>query len=166
MRTFLISTLVPAAAILLALGQARAADNALTGEMTVFNYLVGSWSCATKLPAMGARSAHTEQTTVTFDAVPGNVLHDHVASAEYAGDDYFGYNAKMKLYWSASADNVGAHGSATSSDGKTYSGTSAIGPMTMSVTSTYAQVSPTNIAFHEVISGGGEQATIDSSCSR
>jgi hypothetical protein len=166
MRNILVSIAVPVVAVLLASGQAHAADSALTGEMAAFNYLMGSWNCSTQLPAMNGQPARTEPATVTFDAVPGNVVHDHVASADYAGDDYFGYNAKMKLYWSASADNAGAHGSATSPNGKTYTGTSAIGPMTMNLTSTYTQVSPGNVTFHEVISGGGEQVTIDSSCTR
>ena len=142
------------------------ADTALTGPMATSNYLMGSWSCTTKLPAMMGQPAHTEQATLTFDAVPGNVLHDHVSSAEYAGDDYFGYNDKMKTYWSASADNSGEHGAATSTDGKTYTGTSTLGPMTMNGTSTYTKVTDTNITFHEVLSGGGQQATIDSACTR
>jgi hypothetical protein len=165
MRIFFAS-IAAVAAIFSTLGQARAAGSALTGEMATFSYLMGTWNCSTQMPAMGSQPAHTEPTTVTFEVVPGNVFHDHVASAEYTGDDYFGYNAKMKMYWSTSADSIGAHGSATSSDGKAYAGTSAIGPMTMSVTNAYTQVSPSSITFHEVISGGGEQATIDSSCSR
>jgi hypothetical protein len=147
-------------------GQARAADAALTGAMEPFNYLVGSWNCATQLPAMNGQPAHTEQATVAFEIVAGNVFHDHVSSPQYAGDDYFGYNDKMKMYWSASADNQGAHGAATSPDGKTYTGTSMMGPVTMNLTSTYTKVSPTNVTLHEVITGGGQQATIDSSCTR
>jgi hypothetical protein len=166
MRVLFASIGILAVAALVGAGQARAADNALTAEMAPFNYLIGSWNCSTSLPAMNGQPARTEPATVTFEAVPGNVFHDHVASADYAGDDYFGYNAKMKTYWSASADNAGAHGFATSADGKTYTGTSAMGPVSMNVISTYTKVSPSNITFHEVISGGGQQATIDSSCTR
>jgi hypothetical protein len=156
-----IATLVFAVTV----GTTRAvADSTLTGQMAPFSYLIGSWNCSTKLPAMMGQPARTEQATVTFEAVPGNAVHDHVASADYAGDDYFGYSDKMKMYWSASTDNSGAHGSATSPDGKTYTGTSMMGPATMNVTSSYSKVSPTNITLHEVISGGGQQATIDSSC--
>ena len=158
---------IAALVILAGIETARAvAESTLTGSMAPFSYLVGSWNCTTKLPAMMGQPARTEQATVTFEAVPGNAVHDHVTSADYAGDDYFGYNDKMKMYWSSSTDNSGAHGSATSADGKTYTGTSVMGPATMNVTSSYAKVSPTNITLHEVISGGGEQATVDSACTR
>ncbi|MGA8532706.1 MAG: hypothetical protein WB615_01210 [Candidatus Tumulicola sp.] len=166
MRIFLGSIGVLALAAFSGMAPARAADATLTGQMAPFSYLVGSWNCTTQVPAMNGQPAHSEPTTVTFEVVPGNAFHDHVASADYAGDDYFGYADKMKTYWSASADSTGAHGTATSPDGKTYTGTSAIGPMSMTVTSTYTRVSENNVTFHEVISGAGQQATIDSSCTR
>jgi hypothetical protein len=148
-------------------GAARvSAQTALTGQMASVNDLIGSWNCTTKLPAMMGRPAHTEPATVTFEAVPGNVLHDHVTSAEYSGDDYFGYDGRTKTYWSASADNSGAHGAATSPDGQTYTGTSTLGGVTMNGTSTYSKVSASQIGFHEVLSGGGQQMTIDSTCTR
>jgi hypothetical protein len=107
-----------------------------------------------------------DQVTLTFDAVPGNGLHDHVSGSTYTGDDYFGYSPKTKMYWSASADNQGTHGSATSTDAKTYSGTSSMGATSMSVTSTYARVSANNITLHEVVSGNGQQLVFDSNCTR
>ena len=149
------------------LNPARAADSTLTGEMASSNSLLGGpWSCSTKLPAMLGQPAHTEQVTLTFDVAPGNVSHDHVAGATYAGDDYFGYSPKMKMYWSTSADNMGGHGFATSTDGKVYTGTTSMGSSNMSVTNTYAQVSPSNITLHQVLSGNGQQFTIDSACTR
>jgi len=165
MRIFITSIAVLAIIVFAGSGQVHA-EAALTGQMASSNYLIGSWNCTTKLPAMMGQPAHTEQATVTFEVAPANVLHDHVVSAEYAGDDYFGYNDRTKTYWSASVDNSGTHGGATSADGLTYSGTSSMGPVIMNVTSTYTKVSANNITFHEVISGSTMQATIDSACTR
>jgi hypothetical protein len=146
---------------------AQAQANTLTSEMAYANAIVGApWNCTTAVPAMMGKPAHTDQVTVTFDVVPGNVLHDHVAGTTYTGDDYFGYSAKMKMYWTTSADNQGGHGFATSPDSKTYTGTSAMGPMSMNVTSTYAMTSASNISLHQVISGNGEQLVFDSNCTR
>jgi hypothetical protein len=146
---------------------AQAQANTLTGEMAYANALVGGpWNCTTAIPAMMGQPAHTDQVTVTFEVVPGNVYHDHVASSTYVGDDYFGYSSKMKMYWSTSTDNQGGHGSATSTDAKTYTGTSAMGPMNMNVTSTYGIASASSISLHQVISGNGQQLVFDSNCTR
>ena len=166
MRMLLVSILAIASLI----GQstpAQAQSAALTGEMVYGNDLIGGpWSCTTAIPAMMGQPARTDQVTLTFDVVPGNVLHDHVSGIVYSDDDYFGYSPKMKMYWSASADNLGNNGSATSTDAKTYTGTSSMGSMTMSVSSTYARVSASNITLHEVVSGNGEQQVFDSNCTR
>ena len=61
----------------------------------------------------------------------GNVVHNRVQTTTYAGDFYFGYSDRMSTYWQTSADNIGGHGFLTSSDGKTYTGTSSMGPMSM-----------------------------------
>src|SRR5579863_619276 len=146
---------------------ALAPDAMLTNQMATMNALTGApWSCSSTVPAMMGQPAHTDQATVTFDVVPGNVLHDHVAGTTYTGDDYYGYSSKMSTYWSTSADNMGGHGFATSPDGKTYTGTSSMGPAAMNVITTYTIVAPNKATVHEVLSGNGETASIDTSCSR
>jgi hypothetical protein len=146
---------------------AKAADSVLAGDMTYANYLLGGpWNCTTAVPAMMGHSAHAEHVTLTFDVVPGNVLHDHVSASDYSGDDYFGYNPKTNTYWIASADSAGNNESATSADAKTYTGTSSMGGMSTNVTSTYAKVSASSVTFHEVVSGGGQQEIFDSTCTR
>jgi hypothetical protein len=146
---------------------ALAADTMLTGQMAAMNNLLGApWSCSTALPAMQGQPAHTDQAMVAFDVVPGNVMHDHALGATYAGDDYYGYSSKMSVYWSTSADNMGGHGFATSTDGKSYTGTSSMGPATMNVTTTYTIMAPNKATVHQVLSGNGETASIDTSCSR
>jgi hypothetical protein len=166
MRILLVSILVLGAFIGRS-SPAQAQGSALSGEMAYGNALTGGpWHCTTAVPAMMGQPAHTDQVTLTFDAVPGNVLHDHVAGSTYTGDDYFGYTSKMKMYWSTSADNQGGHGFTTSTDGKTYTGTSAMGPTDMNVTSTYGKGSAGNLTLHQVVSGNGQQLTFDSSCTR
>lgn len=166
MRIFLVSILAIGGLIGHS-SPAQAQGATLTGEMAYANDLIGGpWNCTTAIPAMMGQPARKDQVTLTFDAVPGNVLHDHVSGSTYTGDDYFGYSPKTKMYWSASADNQGTHGSATSTDAKTYSGTSSMGATSMSVTSTYARVSANNITLHEVVSGNGQQLVFDSNCTR
>ena len=168
MRIFLSSVCMLAAALLIgASPPARAADAVLTGEMAPFNGLLGGpWSCSTVMGAMDGQPAQTQAATLTFDVVGGNVLHDRVSAADYSDDDYFGYSPKMKMYWSVSADSLGNHGSAASTDGKTYTGTTYMGHATMSITSTYTMAGPGKSTVHEVISMGGQQQTIDSTCTR
>jgi hypothetical protein len=138
-----------------------------TGEMASFGYLLGApWACTTQVPAMPGMAAHTDQLTVTFDLTPHNVIHDHVAGADYMGDDYFGYSSKMSNYWTTSADNDGSYGIATSADGKAFTGTMHMGMMAMDVTTTYAKSGANGISMTQVISGGGQQATLSSSCTR
>ena len=146
---------------------ARAAGADLSGSMAPFSYLLGApWNCSTNVPAMGNQAAHTDQGTATFDVVPGNVAHNHVSTTAYSGDFYFGYSDRTNSYWQTNADNMGVHAFLTSTDGKTYTGTSSMGPMSMQDTVTYAKVSPNKVTVHEVLSGGAPQATFDSVCTR
>ncbi len=168
MRILLSSVCMLAVALLVGVSTpARAADGALTGEMAAFNYLLGGpWNCSTVMGAMDGQPAQTEQATLTFDAVAGNVLHDRVSGANYSDDDYFGYSPKMKMYWSVSADSLGNHGSAASTDGRTYTGTTYMGHTSMNVVTTYTMAGAGKSTMHEVISIGGQQQTIDSTCTR
>jgi hypothetical protein len=142
------------------------ADN-LTGNMAPFSYLLGTqWNCTTNVPAMGSQAARTDQGTATFEAAPGNAVHNHVLTATYAGDYYFGYSDRMSTYWQTSADNMGGHSFLSSTDGKTYTGTSSMGPMSMQDTVTYTKVAPNKITVREVLSGGPMAGTFDTVCTR
>lgn len=146
---------------------AQAAEQTLTGQMDAMNYLAGAaWNCSTKVPAMHGQPARTDEATVTFEVVTGNVIHDHVTGANYVGDDYYGFDPTANAYWSTSADNMGAYGHASSTTGKTFTGTSSAGSATTNVSSTYTKVSPNFITIHNVLSGGGQDATIDTVCTR
>ncbi len=166
MRNFLTSMCV-AAVLAVLVSPALASDATLVGGMAGFNYLLGGpWNCTTAVPAMAGQPARTDHVVLTFDVAPNNVAHDHVAGASYMGDDYYGFNADDNTYWSASADALGNHGSAASKDGKTYTGTSALGSVTINVTSTYSKVNANTATMHEVLSANGQQITIDSTCTR
>jgi hypothetical protein len=167
MRLFGTAGVLAIAAALAMAPSARAAGDALTGNMQGFSYLLGgAWNCSTSVPAMGGQPAHTDQGTATFEIAPRNVVHNHVATPAYSGDYYFGYSTRMSSYWQVNADNMGGHAFLTSTDGKTYAGTSSMGPMSMQDTVTYTKVSPSNVTVHEVISGSGTQATFDTTCTR
>jgi hypothetical protein len=144
-------------------GAARADD--LTGKMAPFSYLLGtSWNCTTSVPAMMGQPARTDQSTATFDVVPGNVVHNHIQSTVFSGDSYFGYSERQSSYWQTSSDNMGGHSFLTSTDGKTYGGTSSMGPVSMQDTTSYAKLSPNKVTVHEVLSGGPLAGTFDSTC--
>jgi hypothetical protein len=166
-RTFASIAALAFAALALHSIPAPAQGDALTGNMAPFSYLLGGpWNCSTSVPAMGSQPAHTDQGTATFEVVPGNVVHNHVATPMYSGDFYFGYSTRMNSYWQTDADNQGGHAFLTSTDGRTYTGTSSMGPMSMQDTVTYAKLAPNKVTVHEVISGTGQQAVFDSVCAR
>lgn len=135
--------------------------------MSGFNYLLGlPWGCKVSIPAMGDQPARTDLLTVAFDVAPGNVLHDHVSGERYMGDDYFGYSHDTNNYWSTSASNAGVHGLTTSTNGKTFTGTSWLASITLNVTNTYTRVGDNAITMRQVVSQGGKDFTIDSTCTR
>jgi hypothetical protein len=168
MRVFSVSLCAAALAVFISFpAPARAADTTPTGEMAGFSNLLGApWTCTAQVPAMHGMPAHTDQLTVTFDLAPRNVIHDHVSGADYMGDDYFGYSSRMSNYWTTSAGNDGSYGVATSTDGKVFTGTMHMGMMAMDVTTTYGKSGANGITMTQVISGGGQQATLSSSCTR
>ena len=58
------------------------------------------------------------------------------------------------------------HSFMTSSNGKTFTGTSWLGSITLSVTNTYTRVGDNAITMRQVVSQGGKDFTIDSTCTR
>ena len=99
----LVAVLASAAAI----NQSNAAGPALTGKMTQLQYLIGSWTCQTKLPAMGKEPARTEKGTISFEIEPGNTVGYDVSGSKFSAAGYLGYQQATKLWWSSSADTLG-----------------------------------------------------------
>jgi hypothetical protein len=140
---------------------------ALTDKMAAFSYLLGApWSCSTNVPAMGDQPAHVDKGTAAFQVAPGNVVHVHVLTPSFSGDYYYGFSTRMNMYWQVSADNMGGHAFLTSSDGRTYTGTSSMGPASMQDTVAYNH-SGNTITINETLSGQGPMAgSFDTTCTR
>lgn len=139
----------------------------LTGKMAPFNYVFGApFNCTANVPAMGAQPAHTENTTATFDVVPNNVMHVHIAGSEFVGDQYFGYSTQGNTYWSTIAGSDGSAGTETSTDGKTYRGSMNMGTMTGTAQDVYSRTDNNHVAIHSTAAIGGQTAATTINCSR
>jgi hypothetical protein len=159
-------TLLAILSFLLASAPSRAAGT-LTGQMAPRNYLMGGmWNCTTAVPAIMGMPARTDNLTLTFEVAPHNVMHVTLAGADERGDEYFGYSDRFNNYWRVSASSHAIHGFATSTDGKTYRGTSYLGTASMDDVTTYEKIGETKAAVHEVLSVNGSSFTIETSCTR
>lgn len=145
-----------------------AATGPLAGKMDAFNYFIGgAWKCTTKDPAVGKLPATTRRGANVFNVAPGNTLHSRVSAPGYSRDRYYGYNDRSKLYWSASVDNQGSYGYATSTDGTTYTASSFVGGMSASIKlrNTVAKVNRNEFTSQEVLLGGPKMV-VDTVCTR
>jgi hypothetical protein len=162
MRVFFISISAVLAVLTAQVTPAGAASGTLTGKMANSNWLVGSsWSCKTK-DVMDGKPARTSHATVTFDAAPGNVLHDRVSSPKFSLDEYSGFDAKSNAYWDVQADNTGSHTYATSPDGNTFTGMLWDGDSSSKTTFTYTKMGSNEVTLHQVSPG----ETFDADCTR
>lgn len=155
------------AALMLALSAASTPVRAdpLAGQMARFNHLIGqTWTCATNVPEIDGRPAHTDQSTVTFSLARGDVIHYHITASDYDGDFYNGYDARTNEYWETGADSLGTHLFLTSADGGNYTGTSFLGSMEMRDTIVRTEVSPDKTVVHEVLSGNGHETAFGYVC--
>jgi hypothetical protein len=139
----------------------------LTGKMAPFNYAFGApFNCTANVPAMGGQPAHTETSTATFDAVPNNVMHVHIAGSAFVGDQYFGYSTQGNTYWSTIAGSDGSAGAETSPDGKSYRGSMNMGTMSGTVQDVYSKTDDNHVAIHSTATIGGQTETTTINCSR
>lgn len=164
MQTFRNVAAVALSVVAFALPGAARAAGQLTGPMASLNAMAGTWTCATTVPAMGGRPSRVDTVTLALEVAPANTLHDHITGADYSGDDYFGYTDDAKVYWSVSDDNSGTHGAATSTDGRTFTGTNTMGPIQMSGKITYTLTGDSHLTVHEVLSVHGTDVPINSDC--
>jgi len=83
--------------VLVATGPSNAASTALTGKMSLYNYLLkGKWSCKAGSSAYSA----------DYALEPGNTLHGHLYSAQGSEDAYFGYSDAAHRFRTVSADST------------------------------------------------------------
>lgn len=164
-RLFPILLTLPAFAQLPA--TAQTSTGPLTGKMAAFNYVFGApWKCTTNVPAMAGQPARTVNSTATFEAVPNNVMHVHIAGDQYTAEQYFGYSTQANMYWSASSDTMGMGISEASADGKTYKGAAGVGTMSGTITDTYTKAAGNRVTIHSVTVLGGRQDATDTTCTR
>jgi hypothetical protein len=121
--------------LLAAIGTSNAASNAastaLTGKMSLYNYLFeDKWSCK------GGGGTYSAE----YVLAPGNKLHGHLYSAQGSEDAYFGYGDTAHRFWTVSADSNGATESQTSADGVTYTGKLNDGKTTSNATNVMTMV--------------------------
>jgi len=84
-----------------------AAAPQLTGEMQDVQYLVGTWSCTTKVAAMGNMPKSSHKGTASFEVEPGNTLSVDISADKYSATGFIGYSESKKLWWNSSTDNLG-----------------------------------------------------------
>ena len=143
--------------VLFAAGPSSAASTALTGKMSVYNYLLeGKWSCK------GGGSAYSAE----YAVAPGNRLHGHLYSAQGSEDAYFGYNDTAHRFWTVSADSNGASESQGSVDGVTYTGKLNDGKMTSNATNVITMVSSRRWTVRARGTEGGQPYDLVVTCVR
>jgi hypothetical protein len=146
---------------------AQTPSTTLSGKMAPFNYAFGApFNCTANVPAMGGQPAMTETTTATFDAAPNNVMHVHIAGTSFVGDQYFGYSTRANTYWSSMSDSNGSAIAETSTDGKTYRGSLAMGPMNGTVQDVYSKTDNNHVTIHSTAAVGGQSGTTVITCAR
>lgn len=116
---------IAALAVIAASSSASFSDStsepALTGKMTHVQYLIGTWSCATKVAAFGKMQAHTETGKTVYWIEPGNVVGTYYGSKDFSSSGYLGWMASKNLWWSNSADRFATIGLETGKDSDTNS---------------------------------------------
>lgn len=83
--------------------------------MTKLQYLVGTWSCQTKLPAMDNMAAQTVGGNISFEVEPTNAIGYDLSAKGYSSAGFMGYMAQKGLWYSAGADVFGGTTLETSS---------------------------------------------------
>ena len=112
--------IVSSAFILMIAASARAASSdtapALSGKMAALKYLIGTWSCTTKVPAYGKTPAQTVQAKSIYWIEPGNVVGSYYSSKPYSSSGFYGWMESKKLWWNNNADVYGGTGILTGKD--------------------------------------------------
>jgi hypothetical protein len=152
---------------LLAVDRSSAATPALSGNMTKLQYLLGTWACQTKLPAMGKEPAGTHAGTISFEIEPGNTVGYDVSAPEYSAAGYLGYQEAKKLWWSSGADNFGGVTFESSTNGNVLTGMTFWGGKHISSRDTITKSSNTKYEdLYQVQQGGKWTLGADSICTK
>ncbi len=144
---------------------------ALTGPITKLQYLIGTWSCATKVAASPTMAASTHQGTIMFSVEPSNTVGYYLRSDMYSSGGYIGWMDSKKMWWSSSADNFGGVTNESGPDnagaGSTMTGTTIYQGQSMSSRDTITKISNTKYRdLYETQKGGAWSMGADSSCTK
>jgi hypothetical protein len=106
-----IGTIATAAALLiLAVSpctESLGAPPTLSGKMTQLKYLVGTWTCTTKVASIGNMPAQTIPAKSVYWIEQGNVIANYYSSKPYSSSGFFGWMGSKKLWWSDGSDIYG-----------------------------------------------------------
>jgi hypothetical protein len=168
-KAILIVCLVGVLAAASAINQSSAAAPALSGKMTQLQYLVGTWTCQTKLPAMGNEPAGTHQGSISFEVEPSNTVSYDVSAPEYSAAGFIGYQQAKKLWWNSGADNFGGvtFESGTSESGDVMTGMTFWGGKHVASRDTITKTSNTKYEdLYQVQKNGKWTLGADSNCTK
>ena len=158
-----ISTLVVARSV-------SADDSMMSGSAAIpkdHAFMLGTWNCAVQLSAMGGQPATTDHGVMTISVSPMMSLHSHVAAKDYMSDSYEGYTMKTKTHWLTTADTTGQVSSETSTDGKTFTGTTWQGGGATAIRDVQTKLSDTKIRDITSLKMNGTWSTLaDATCTK
>ena len=160
MRT--IAVLAAAAVSVLALSSGAASSEAtpkLSGKMIELQYLVGTWTCTTKVPANGKMRAQTISAKSFYWVEPENVIGTYYKSKPYSSSGFMGWSDSKKLWWSNGSDVYGAasilSGKGSGTNIQVLTGTNWYQGQTSTSRDTMTKTSDTNYSdFFEILQGG------------
>jgi hypothetical protein len=92
---------------------------ALSGKMTQLQYLVGTWTCTTRLPATNKMRAQTITAKSVYWVDSANAIGNYYSSKPYSSSGFMGWMASKKLWWNSGADIFGSVSSETGKDSGT-----------------------------------------------
>ena len=144
---------------------------ALSGKMAALKYLIGTWSCTTKIDAIGKTPASTVAGKQMFWIEPGNVIGSYYSSKPYSSSGFMGWMAPKKLWWSNNADRfsgvIAETGKDSGSDVQSMAGTNWFQGQASTARDTMTKVSDTS--FHDTfenVQGGKVVFRGTSSCTK
>jgi hypothetical protein len=144
---------------------------ALTGKMMQLQFLVGTWSCTTKIPAMAKTKAQTISAQNAYWIEPTNVIGSYYRSEPYSASSYMGWQDSKQVWWSSGADVYGSAFSSTGKDSGTnvqvMTGTNWSQGHASQSRDTITKLSDTSYTDHfELLQGGNVTFQATSTCTK
>ena len=165
LAVLLVALMMATSSVSVSAGNSMSSSGGSMGDHMAF--LIGSWNCSVKLAAMMGNPAGTDHGVLTFAKSPGNTIRAHTAAADYASDQYYGYNAKTKTHWMSETDIDGLLAFETSKDGVTFTGTSMSDGSSTPTRDTFTHPTASTIRDVTEIETKGKWSTLaDANCTK